>query len=95
MVVDIFIFQLLSSNSINHTDIDVLFNCELDEMPQYLMECIISSTTFAQDSSTNKYIFAMAATKVCNYSSFPGWTSRGVRNRSTYVGRGVVAHLGK
>ena len=52
---------ILSSNSIN-TDIDLLVNYELDEMPQYQMECLMSSTTFAQDSSTYYNVLAMAAT---------------------------------
>jgi len=67
---------LLSSNSTN-ADMDLLVNCELDEMPDYLLQCIESSKTFPQDSSTYNNILAMAATKVCNYSSNPGWTSRG------------------
>jgi hypothetical protein len=67
---------LLSSDSIN-ADMDLLVNYELDEMPDYLLQCIESSRTFPQDSSTYNNILAMAATKVCNYSSTPGWTSRG------------------
>ena len=56
------------------TDMDLLVNFELDEMPDYLMNCIAKSSTFAQDSSTYNNILAMAATKVCNYLSTPGWT---------------------
>jgi len=67
---------LLSSNSTN-ADMDLLVNYELDEMPEYLLQCINSSSTFPQDSSTYNNILAMAATKVCNYSTNPGWTSRG------------------
>jgi hypothetical protein len=67
---------LLSSNSIN-TDMDLLVNYELDKMPDYLLQCINSSSTFPQDSSTYNNILAMGATKVCNYSTSPGWTSRG------------------
>jgi len=66
---------VLSSSSIN-ADMDLLVNYELYEMPDYLLQCIESSTTFPQDSSTYNNILAMAATKVCNYSSTPGWTSR-------------------
>jgi hypothetical protein len=67
----------LSSNSTN-TDMDLLLNYELDEMQDYLLNCIAkSNNTFPQDSSTYNNILAMAATKVCNYSSTPGWTSRG------------------
>jgi hypothetical protein len=56
---------------------DLLVNHELEEMPDYLMNCIVKSNTFPQDSSTYNNILAMAATKVCNYLSTPGWTSRG------------------
>ena len=39
---------LLSSNSTNN-DMDLLVNYELDEMPDYLLQCIKSSNTFGQD----------------------------------------------
>ena len=70
----------LSSNSTN-SNIDLWVSYELDEMPDYLLECIMSSSTFLQNSSTYNNILAIVGTKMCNYSIRQGRTPQGPDRR--------------
>lgn len=59
------------------TDMDLLVQYELDELPDYWIHCITSNESFVKDATTMNNLLAMAATKVCNYTGIPGWTNRG------------------
>lgn len=81
---------LLSPNST--TNMDLLVNFELDEMPLYLLECVEAVSNFPNDCTIHNNLLAMAATKVCNYSETPGWMQRGP-GRASVTLNGRVHHF--
>ena len=59
----------------------------LDELP-YFLKRVLSDCSFRQDCTKYNNLFAMAATKVCNYCDDPGYTNRGPGTHSvTLTGR--------
>jgi hypothetical protein len=66
----------MSINS-NNCDSKLLANLELRDFPLFMRQAMSSSPEFCHHSSTYNNLFAMGATKVCNYSERPGFKNRG------------------
>jgi hypothetical protein len=50
---------------------------DLDELPKFLRQVIISSPKILKKFSTNNNLVAMAATMVCNNNQTQGFSRRG------------------
>ena len=77
---------VLSSVSENFNE-ELMMKVGLDELPFFLKR-VLSDGSFRQDCAKYNNLFAMAATKVCNYCDDPGYTNRGPGTHSvTLTGR--------
>jgi len=66
---------------------ELMMKVGLDELPFFLKR-VLSDGSFRQDCAKYNNLFAMAATKVCNYCDDPGYTNRGPGTHSvTLTGR--------
>jgi hypothetical protein len=63
-----------SSPNFNH---ELLEWFDLRELPNFMQQVVSSGPEFSTNSSTYNNLLAMGATKVCNYESTPGFSSRG------------------
>jgi hypothetical protein len=80
------------SISSNNCDSKLLTNLELREFPLFMQQAISSSPEFCNHSSTYNNLFAMGATKVCNYSEWPGFKNRGPGPFSVHL-QGKLHHF--
>ncbi len=64
---------------------------DLDKLPQFLRQVIISSLEFSKKSSTYNNLVAMAAGVVCNYNQTHGFSWHGQGPQSVFM-NGHVHH---
>ena len=84
---------VLSSVSENFNE-ELMMKVGLDELPHFL-KLVLSDFRFRQDCTKYNNLFAMAATKVCNYCDDTGYTNRGPGTHSVHLTGRIVHFLRK